>query len=59
MDMSCRSVVVRKSRYLPVFDEEFASVAGGWKQWLEHLRYRGYHFDILENGFVFVISSLE
>ena len=47
----CSYVVVRKSNVLPLFDERFVNYAYNKVQWLEHLRYRGYAFSILTNGF--------
>ena len=46
-----RYVVVKKSSFLPPFDERFVNYAYNKVQWLEHLRYRGYVFSILTDGF--------
>ena len=46
-----RYVVVKKSPLLPSFDERFVNYAYNKVQWLEHLRYRGYVFSILTDGF--------
>lgn len=44
-------VMVKKSESLPPFDERFVNYGYNKVQWLEHLRYRGYVFSILTNGF--------
>ena len=44
-------IVVRKSPELPLFDERFVNYAYNKVQWIEHLRYRGYQFSVLRNGF--------
>ena len=46
-----RYVVVKKSKSLPSFDERFINYAYNKVQWLEHLRYRGYAFSIITDGF--------
>lgn len=51
MRVRCRYVVVKKSQFLPSFDERFINYAYNKVQWLEHLRYRGYAFSIITNGF--------
>ena len=42
---------MKKSPFLPSFDERFVNYAYNKVQWLEHLRYRGYVFSILTDGF--------
>ena len=44
-------VVVKKTDFLPMFDERFVNYAYNKVQWLEHLRYRGYAYSILTDGF--------
>ena len=44
-------VVVKKSEFLPSFDERFINYAYNKVEWIEHLRYRGYAFSILTKGF--------
>lgn len=36
---------------MPMFDERFINYGYNKVQWLEHLRYMGYDFQILTNGF--------
>lgn len=43
--------MVRKSESMPMFDERFINYGYNKVQWLEHLRYMGYDFQILTNGF--------
>lgn len=44
-------VMVRKCDSMPMFDERFVNYGYNKVQWLEHLRYVGYDFEILTNGF--------
>ena len=46
-----RYIVVRKSLSLPQFDERFVNNELSRAQWIEHLRYRGFFFCILMDGF--------
>lgn len=50
-----RYVVVRKSPFLPSFDERFVNSPLSQAQWIEHLRYRGYSFSILMDGFAVAV----
>ena len=43
--------MVKKSEFLPSFDERFINYAYNKVEWIEHLRYRGYAFRILTKGF--------
>ena len=44
-------VMVRKCDSMPMFDERFVNYGYNKVQWLEHLRYVGYDYEILTNGF--------
>ena len=43
--------MVKKSPFLPSFDERFVNYAYNKVQWLEHLRWIGFDFQILTRGF--------
>lgn len=43
--------MVRKTDSLPRFSERFVNYGYNKVQWLEHLRFVGYDFQILTNGF--------
>ena len=43
--------MVRKSLTMPMFDERFVNYGYNKVQWLEHLRFVGYDFQILTDGF--------
>lgn len=43
--------MVRKTDSLPRFSERFINYGYNKVQWLEHLRFVGYDFQILTNGF--------
>ena len=45
------SFVIVSKTALPQFDEDFVDYGYNKVQWLEHLRYMGYDFQILTNGF--------
>lgn len=51
MMMMGRYVMVRKSPMMPLFDERFVNYGYNKVQWLEHLRFVGYDFQILTKGF--------
>ena len=44
-------VMVRKTPSLPRFSERFINYGYNKVQWLEHLRFVGYDYQILTNGF--------
>ena len=44
-------VVVKKVPGMPRFNESFVGYAFNKVQWLEHLRYVGYRFEVLVNGY--------
>ncbi|KAK8809789.1 hypothetical protein WA158_000732 [Blastocystis sp. Blastoise] len=44
-------VMVKRSSHLPSFDERFSGYGKDKISWIEHLRYIGYKFGILVNGF--------
>ena len=44
-------VMVKKTESLPRFSERFVNYGYNKVQWLEHLRYVGYDYQILTNGF--------
>lgn len=44
-------VVVKKVPGMPRFNESFIDYAFDKVQWLEHLRYIGYRFEVLVNGY--------
>ena len=44
-------VMVRKTTSLPRFDERFVNYGYNKVQWLEHLRFVGFDYAILTNGF--------
>ena len=44
-------VMVRKVLAMPRFDERFVNYGYNKVQWLEHLRYVGYDFEVLTRGF--------
>lgn len=44
-------VMVKKTDSLPRFDERFVNYGYNKVQWLEHLRYVGFDYEILTNGF--------
>ena len=48
--------MVRKSESMPMFDERFINYGYNKVQWLEHLRYMGYDFQILTNVFAVDIA---
>ena len=43
--------MVKKTESLPRFSERFVNYGYNKVQWLEHLRYVGYDYQILTNGF--------
>ena len=46
-----RYVFVKRSSHLPLFNETFYNYGYNKVQWIEHLRYSGYKFGQLINGF--------
>lgn len=44
-------VIVRKSRSLPRFDVRFSEYGYNRQQWIQHLRYLGFEFKVLRDGF--------
>lgn len=44
-------VMVKRSEYLPRFDERFINYGFNKVQWIEHLRYLGYEFSILAQSY--------
>ena len=44
-------VMLRRSPNTPLFDERFVNYGYNKVQWLEHLRYVGFDYEILTNGF--------
>ena len=46
-----RYMIVRKSDHLPLFDERFINYGYNKQQWVEHLRYIGYKFAQLVQGY--------
>lgn len=46
-----RYVMVKRSAHLPRFDERFINYGYNKVQWLEHLRWIGFDFQILTRGF--------
>ena len=46
-----RYLIVRKSDHLPLFDERFINYGYNKQQWVEHLRYIGYKFAQLVQGY--------
>ena len=44
-------VMVKKWKYLPLFDERFINYGCNKVQWIEHLRYKGYEYNVLSHGF--------
>ena len=46
-----RYLILRKSAKLPAFDERLVNYGYNKVQWLEHLRYVGYRYSILSNGY--------
>ena len=44
-------VMVKKTETLPRFNERFVNYGYNKVQWLEHLRYVGYDYQILTHGF--------
>ena len=44
-------VLLRYDAETPLFDERFANYGYNKVQWLEHLRYVGFDYEILTNGF--------
>ena len=44
-------MMLHYSPSLPLFGEQFVDYGYNKVQWLEHLRYMGYDFQILTNGF--------
>ena len=58
LDVSCLAsdtqepyMVVKRHPGLPRFNESFVNYAYNKVQWLEHLRYVGYRYSILSNGY--------
>ena len=43
--------MVKRTALLPPFDERFINYGRNKVLWIEHLRYRGFEFSILTNGF--------
>lgn len=50
-------IVIKKSKYLPEFDESAPEAEYSDQQWIEHLRYRGYHFGLFTRGYVLHLSN--
>ena len=46
-----RYLIVRKSDHMPLFDERFINYGYNKQQWVEHLRYIGYKFAQLVQGY--------
>ena len=46
-----RYLIVRKSEHMPLFDERFINYGYNKQQWVEHLRYVGYKFAQLVQGY--------
>ena len=44
-------MVVKKTATLPLFNETFVNYAYDKVQWIEHLRWIGYSFSVLVNGY--------
>ena len=44
-------VVVKKTPEMPLFDERFVNYGYNKVQWLENLRYVGYQYSVLTDGF--------
>ncbi|KAK8811692.1 glycosyltransferase-like protein LARGE1 [Blastocystis sp. ATCC 50177/Nand II] len=44
-------VMVKRSEYLPRFDERFINYGFNKVQWIEHLRYLGYEFSVLAQSY--------
>ncbi|KAK8809494.1 hypothetical protein WA158_000437 [Blastocystis sp. Blastoise] len=44
-------VVVKKSQFLPLFDERFINYGYNKQQWISHLRMAGYWFYVLNGGY--------
>lgn len=44
-------VMVKRSENMPLFDDAFINYGFNKVEWIEHLRYTGYEFYILNNGF--------
>ena len=45
-------VIVRKTNKLPRFDNHFTEYGRNYQQWIQHLRYSGYEFKMLRDGFI-------
>lgn len=43
--------MVKRSEYLPRFDERFINYGFNKVQWIEHLRYLGYEFSVLAQSY--------
>ena len=52
-------VMVQKSENLPRLDERMVNHAYDKMEWIEHLRYRGFSFRAITNGFVIDPSPLK
>ena len=50
-DLIGRYVMVKRSPHLPRFDERFINYGYNKVQWLEHLRWVGFDFQVLTRGF--------
>lgn len=46
-----RYIVIRKSDHMPLFDESFLNYGYNKQQWIENLRYIGYKFGVVVQGF--------
>ena len=44
-------VVVKRTTSLPSFDTRFADYGYNRQEWIQHLRYSGYEFKVLQDGF--------
>ena len=44
-------VMVKRTHFVPMFDERFINYGKDKISWIEHLRYSGYSFAVLRNAF--------
>ena len=52
-------MIVKKTKFVPAFFEKFVDYGQNRLEWVNHLRFRGFHFSLMSQGWLFHLKHVQ